>query len=138
MVFYLFLLCPWLNCADHSGMVWKISSLWTSYAQSTSCPRLLKWMMSQAVEGHESTWVITGGSGVNIWVQNICDTMKDTEHLSWGAQKLIVSSLPPFHLGSLPEGNLIWGTLHLKCITFSAFCAKIKGKRPLTHMRTVT
>lgn len=37
---------------------------------------------SQAVDGHESTWAITGGSGANIWVKNICDMMKDTEHLS--------------------------------------------------------
>ena len=37
---------------------------------------------SQAVDGHESTWAITGGSGANIWVKNIYDTMKDTEHLS--------------------------------------------------------
>ena len=48
MVFCLFLLCPWLNCA-HSGL----KDLFTLHKlAATSCPCSFKLMMSQAVEAH--------------------------------------------------------------------------------------
>ena len=61
-----FLRCPWLNCA-HSGVVWKISSLCTSYS-GQSCPSLLKLIRHKRYKGR--------GSALSCLIQlnTICST----------------------------------------------------------------
>ena len=107
-------------------LVWFERSLYSAQVSRQSCPWPLKLMTSQAVEGHGSAWVVTGGSGTNegeiplCWHDTLWPLLRIAGFLpaSWPVQWSLVKVTSKYRPTHLPWWQLTSHTVIIQ----QAYC----------------